>query len=126
MKTYLSYRPHFSHPIAAAAFSIIAAFTGRTMVVYFTKRTDGERRRMVCYYNPQLITRRSWDPSSKQLLQVFDIEQGAGRFISMDAVEKIVIGGTSHYPTAAPAPATPPARPSQLAEIKAELDSMFY
>lgn len=100
--TYVTTAPKFSNEIAKGAFEIMDMFKGEAVVVYFTKRTDGQRRRMVCTYGEQpLLTRRSWDPSSKNLLQVFDCEKGDWRFVSMDAVEKIVVSGTTLYPTLA-------------------------
>lgn len=108
--SYVAAAPSFSHPIAAAAWSIIAGLAGRLFVVYFTKRTTGETRRMVCYYSPAIITRRPWNPADKNLLQVWDAEAGAPRFVSMDAVERIVSGGSTFYPVATPkAPAGPEA-----------------
>ena len=94
---YVSAKPSFSDSIAAWAFSIISAATS-VVTVYFTKRTNGETRRMVCYWSPTLITKRSWDPTAKQLLNVFDVEAGDYRFISMDAVQKIVVNGVTFTP----------------------------
>lgn len=103
--------PHFTNGIAAAAYSIIAGLGEQTFVVYFTKRTTGETRRMVCYYRQPMFTTRSWDPAQRQLLNVWDVEAGAFRFISMDAVDRIVAGGKTYRPgidRPAPSPVADP------------------
>lgn len=102
--SYVAYSPTFTNPTAAAAWSIISAFVGQLVVIYFTKRTTGETRRMVCYYSPALITRRAWNPAERQLLNVYDVEAGAPRFVSMDAVDRIVAGGSTYYPVSTPKP----------------------
>jgi|GEM_PF-3953585 len=108
-RSYVSFRPNFSNPLAIWAFSLISAIEGKVFTVYFTKRTDGTTRRMVCYWSESFpITKRGWDPSKKQLLNVFDIEKGDYRFISMDAVEKIVIGGSTYHYEEQPAPQPTP------------------
>jgi len=122
---YISSKPRFSNPIAKWAFSIIGAIVGRTVVVYFKKRTSGEMRRMVCYWTDNQITKRAWDPTEKNLLQVWDIEKGAYRFISMDAVEKIVAGGNAHAFDAHPE--GDPVEPAcDFVSIRAELHGLFY
>jgi len=123
---YISGKPQFSNPIAKWAFSLISSIIGQTFVVYFTKRTTGEMRRMVCYYMENgPITRRNWNPSSKNLLNVWDIEKGAQRFISMDSVERIVIGGTAHM--FEPLSDNDPVEPAcDFVSFKAELQGMLY
>lgn len=135
-KLYVSYRPSFSHPVAIWAYSLVQLFVGQIITVYFTKRTTSETRRMVCVWGESApITRRKWDPSKKQLLNVFDVEKGEYRFISMDAVQRIVIGGTTYLPHQMPQPEPTPqndyyahvaeSREQSFSDLKDEMHALF-
>lgn len=92
--SYIAHKAEFNHPLAKWAFSLIQSLEGKTFVVYFKKRTgDKSTRRMVASWLPSMISERGWNPFEKNLLNVFDIEKGDYRFVSMDSVEKIIIGG---------------------------------
>ena len=123
---YVSHPPSFSHPVAMWAYAVISKSAGQIAVVYFKTRSSSAVRRMVCVFAPNsTISKRRWDPSSRQLLMVFDAESGEYRFISMDAVTKIVVAGETHEPNESKI--DKPATPSPtLAELKAELRTLFY
>jgi len=87
----------YKNKVAQWAYEIIALFSGQIAVVYFTKRTTGTIRRMVCYWDATILEKyedMDFDPFSRNLLPVWDIEKGDWRNISMNNVEKIVIDGT--------------------------------
>ena len=92
---YIAFEPRFTNPLASWAFSIISNFSGKIVTVYFkTKKSDlTATRRMVCVYTKTFFTKRAWNPFEKQILNVWDVEKAAYRFISMDSVEKVVAGG---------------------------------
>ena len=81
-----------------ARFEEIAGADG-AVTVYFTKRTNGHDRRMVCLYDDREALRRrfGYDVTRHSLMPVWDIEKGAVRMISLDAVRKIVHGGDVLY-----------------------------
>ncbi len=72
---------------------------GDLIVVHFTKRTDGSRRRMLCLYNARATDRASFgfNPVEKLLLAVWDCEKGAPRMVSLDGVERVVCRGRVVY-----------------------------
>ena len=84
----------FNNKVANWAFELIRFFANQIIVVYFVKRTTGEMRRMVCTWDPSYLANDlRFDPTKKNLLQVWDTEMQAWRFISMDAVKKITVAG---------------------------------
>ena len=99
-----------------AARRILNASANRTATVYFIKRTTGALRRMVCIHYPGAAekARFRFNPQTKGLLAVWDVEKGARRFINLDGVRRIVISGEEVFNaerTPEPdRPALPPAR----------------
>ena len=103
---------------AAAARSIIVQEgTRHTLVIYFTKRTDGARRRMVCRFFPAQAdaARYRFNPSERDLLPVWDVERGGPRFVSLDAVDVVKVLA----PTSRPAPQPAPDRDAQRRRFEA-------
>lgn len=98
------YNAEYANPIAIWAFNIFKFFVGRPIVVHFQKRTDGQMRRMVCIYSHKTVEKLRYDIYKRNLLQVWDCELGEPRFVSMDAVSKIVAGGLTFT---LPVPAKP-------------------
>ena len=81
--------------IARWAYDIISLFFNQIIVVYYIKRTTGEMRRMACVYNPGVDQQPEdlrYNREKKNLLLVWDVEKADWRQISMDAVQKIVVG----------------------------------
>ena len=75
-----------------------AARNGRIFTVDFIKRTNGELRTMVCRRGVRKgITGRgmNYDPLSKALLTVWDVQKGAYRMISLDNLVSLKMGGRS-------------------------------
>jgi len=75
-----------------------AARNGRIFTVDFIKRTNGELRTMVCRRGVRKgITGRgmNYDPLSKALLTVWDVQKGAYRMISLDNLVSLKMGGKS-------------------------------
>jgi hypothetical protein len=73
-----------------------AAKQGRIFTVDFIKRTNGELRTMVCRRGVRKgITGRgmNYDPLSKALLTVFDVQKNAYRMISLDNLVSLKMGG---------------------------------
>jgi len=73
-----------------------AARNGRIFTVEFIKRTNGEFRTMVCRRGVRKgITGRgmNYDPLSKALLTVWDIQKNAYRMISLDNLVSLKMGG---------------------------------
>lgn len=66
----------------------------------FTKRTTGEERLMVCRLG---VTKhltgggQAYEPSTKGLLAVFDIQKQAYRSISLDSIISIKIAGIEYH-----------------------------
>ena len=81
-----------------ARFEEIASADG-IVVVHFVKRTNGMPRRMQCLYDDRaaLRARFSYDVVSRDLMPCWDVEKGAIRMISLDAVERIISGGEVVY-----------------------------
>lgn len=104
-----------------ASRTIATAGRHHTIVVYFTKRTNGQERRMVLRY--------AGDPIQGGLVKVWDLEKGAWRTVNLDAVHELRICGVDRK--AEPAGDRDPIPPSgapqaTLAELKAEMDELFY
>jgi len=71
------------------------AGNGRIFTVDFIKRTNGEFRRMVCRRGVRKgLTGKgmAYDPLRKSLLTVWDVQKGAYRMISLDAVLAVRMG----------------------------------
>ena len=81
-----------------ARFEEIASCEG-AVTVYFTKRTDGHDRRMVCLYDDRKALRKrfGYDVTEHSLMPVWDVEKGEIRMISLDAVRKVVHDGQVLY-----------------------------
>jgi hypothetical protein len=71
------------------------ARSGRIFTVEFIKRTTGELRTMVCRRGVRKgLTGKgmSYDPLSKALLTVWDVQKGAYRMISLDRLVRLRMG----------------------------------
>lgn len=69
---------------------------GRFFTVEFTKRTNGENRVMNALRDLPEEFRgngHKFDPTAKRLLQVFDVQKGAPRFVSLDGVHRVSAAG---------------------------------
>lgn len=97
--------------------SLIETHPRRTLVVRFVKRTDGRLRRMSCVYYPAEAECATYgfDPVRKGLLPVWDMEKGAERFVNLDRVESVKLGGM---------PLTPP--PIDYDAAAREMEDLFY
>jgi hypothetical protein len=73
---------------AAAAF--IQGNAKQTLIIDFIKKTNGEKRRMVCYWI-QNETLHKFNPMAKGLLQVWDMEKGARRYVNLEGVLSIKV-----------------------------------
>ena len=110
------------------AFETIRRHADELIVVHFTKRTNGEHRRMLCIFNPEAAERQTFrfNPASKGLVPVWDVEKGARRFVNLDGVHAIRVMKTRPRRDRAPMPRNPRLpRPRTWAEAKAELHEMF-
>jgi hypothetical protein len=73
-----------------------AARNGRIFTVEFVKRTNGELRTMVCRRGVRKGVKgigHSYDPLSKALLCVFDVQKNDFRMISLDALVALRMNG---------------------------------
>jgi hypothetical protein len=73
-----------------------AARNGRIFTVEVIKRTNGEHRVMVCRRGVRKgITGRgmSYDPISKALLTVWDVQKGAYRMVNLERLVALKMGG---------------------------------
>ena len=69
---------------------------GRIFGVDFIKRTNGEKRYMVCRYGVRAYAKGiglSFDPTAKGLIVVFDIQKMAYRFINVKGMTGILKAG---------------------------------
>lgn len=75
--------------------NLITENARRTLIVRFIKRTTGELRRMVCIYYPEGAKKATFrfNPVAKGLVPVWDVEKGGHRFINLDGVQSVKIGG---------------------------------
>ena len=89
--------PQYASPVARRAHELISSAEG-IVIVYFIKRSTNELRRMACIYNAQAAGRArfSYDPVTRNLLPVFDVEHGATRMIPLDGVLAIKQSGIRH------------------------------
>jgi hypothetical protein len=75
----------------------IRKLAGNTLFsVKFIKRSDGELREMVCRLGATKGvkgTGGSYDPASKGLLTVFDVQKDGWRSIPLDAIQQVRIRG---------------------------------
>lgn len=65
---------------------------GKIASVTFIKRTDGQKRRMICRTGVKIgltAADRPYDPETKNLLPVFDMEKGAYRMIPAENVLEV-------------------------------------
>lgn len=104
------------------ALSALLAYTRAVCVVYFVKRTTGEMRRMVCIYDPKRseAQRFKFNPRTKGLLPVFDVEKGEPRMINLSGVRKIVVGGEIVFGS------DPKPKSAHLIGVEREIDELFY
>jgi len=76
---------------------IITEYHGRHFfTVKFVKRTNGAERTMNCRKGVYKGTRGGglrFEPIAKDLVSVFDIPKGQHRFISLDTILRVNIGG---------------------------------
>lgn len=69
---------------------------GRIFGVDFIKRTNGEKRYMVCRYGVRAYAKGvglSFDPAAKGLIVVFDIQKMAYRFINVRGMTGLLKSG---------------------------------
>jgi len=85
--------PAYTSKTARKAFELITSASA-IAVVYFTKRTTGELRRMVCTFDPAVTMR--YNPAAKNVLPVFDVEKGEYRTVSLDRVLSVVVASKRH------------------------------
>lgn len=99
-----------------------------TCIVYFTKRTDGTRRRMVCRFFPEQAdaVRYRFNPVERDLLPVWDVEQGAPRFVSLDTVDlvKVLTPAPRSATTSAPQPAPDREASHRSTKLQAMIDEL--
>lgn len=72
---------------------------GRIFVVEFIKRTDGSIRRMICrrgVHKDIKGTGMSYDPTSKALLTVWDIEAAGYRMINLADLVSLSMGSKKY------------------------------
>lgn len=75
---------------------VLTAKAGQFFTVKFIKRTNNRDRTMLAQYNGTKDREPShhFDPEEKMLLRVWDRQKDAPRYISLDAVYEIHVGGT--------------------------------
>ena len=71
---------------------------GKIFSAVFTKK-DGEKRKMICRRGvSKYVTGKGlgFNPGSRDLVGVFDMQKRAYRFISLNTLEKIKVNGTEY------------------------------
>ena len=66
---------------------------GEEFKVEFTKRNSTTKRKMKCVLNDNSTENMPYDPSSKQLISVFDTEKDAYRVINISGIISVKING---------------------------------
>ena len=91
----MCYTPSNLNSTAKKAYEILCKNLDKTLVVTFTKRTDGTTRRMVaiCYskHNGTFTTQSTL---KKALFQVWDTEKGERRYIPLENILTIKKGAS--------------------------------
>lgn len=91
----MCYTPQNLNSTAKKAYEILCKNLDKTLVVTFTKRTDGTTRRMVaiCYskHNGTFTTQSNL---KKGLFQVWDTEKGERRFVPLENILTIKQGAS--------------------------------
>jgi hypothetical protein len=92
-------QPEVKRITKVEAVDVILNTRGRVFTVLFTKRTTGQDRLMNCRLGvKKFLTGKGlrFDPNTKSLLPVWDMQKRAYRMISMDALKMVKAGGITY------------------------------
>lgn len=82
--------------IATKVKKIVDSTDGKIFSITFQKRSNGERRTMVCRTGTSVDIKgegMAYDPSNYNLIPVYDMQKKGYRMIPTDSVVEITVGG---------------------------------